>query len=127
MAHILLIDDDDTLRAILRRALEDDNHSVCAVSDGKQAIIQFHDSVQLIIIDMLMPHMGGLETIDALKKRAPAVPIIGISGGGEIASEEYLGVATIIGADRTLAKPFARSALLRAVNELLLESVGSNT
>lgn len=123
MAHILLIDDDDKLRVLLCHALEQNDHSVCAVSDGQEALRQFDDSVQLIIIDMLMPHMGGLETIDALRKRDPSVPIIGISGGGEIASEEYLGVARTIGADRTLAKPFAQPALLRAVNELLLETV----
>jgi CheY-like chemotaxis protein len=123
MAHILLIDDDDALRALLSRALERDDHLVCAVSDGQQALRQFDDSVQLVVTDMLMPQMGGLETIDALRKRAPWVPIIGISGGGEIASEEYLGVAKIVGANRTLAKPFEHAALLRAVNELLLEPV----
>ena len=125
MAHILLIDDDDTLRAILRHALERAKHSVLAVSDGQQALRQFNDSMQLIIIDMLMPHMGGLETIDAFKKRAPTVPIIGISGGGEISPEEYLSVARIIGADHTLIKPFAQDELLCAVNELLLEPVSS--
>lgn len=124
MAHILLIDDDDTLRAILRRALEQNGHSVCAVSDGRQALEQFDSSVELILIDMLMPHMGGLETIDVLKKRAPSVPVIGMSGGGEIPAEDYLGVAKIIGADRTLVKPFDQSALLEAVNELLLEPAG---
>jgi DNA-binding response OmpR family regulator len=125
MAHILLIDDDDTLRAMLRHALERAHHSVLAVSDGQQALRQFSDSVQLIIIDMLMPHMGGLETIDALKKRKPSVPIIGISGGGEIPPEEYLSVARIIGADYTLIKPFDHAALLCAVNELLAEPVSS--
>ena len=121
MAHIVGIEDDDTLRTILRRALEQTGHAVSVAADGAEGIRQFDQSVQLVVIDMLMPKLGGLETIDALKKVAPSVPIIGVSGGGEISIEEYLGVAKIIGADRTLAKPFAHSALLEAISELLLQ------
>lgn len=123
MAHILIIDDDDNLRAVLRRVLESEGHFVSVACDGQEALRVFGSSVNLVITDMLMPRMGGLETIDALKQRVAGLPIIGMSGGGDIRPEEYLNVAAILGAGRTLAKPFEHAALLRAVNELLLEPV----
>lgn len=121
MAHILIIDDDDNLRAVLRRVLESEGHVVSAACDGREALRVFGSSVDLVITDMLMPEMDGLETIGALKKRVAGLPIIGMSGGGQIRPEEYLNVATILGADRTLIKPFSHSALLDAIAELLAE------
>ena len=125
MAHILIIDDDDNLRAVLRRVLETEGYQVSAACDGQEALQLFERSVDLVITDMLMPQMGGLETIDALRQRAAGVPIIGMSGGGQIRPEEYLNVAAALGANRTLSKPFARAALLETVSELLSGTAAS--
>lgn len=119
MAHILIIDDDDNLRAVLRRVLESEGHVVSAACDGREALRVFGSSVDLVITDILMPEMDGLETIGVLKQRVAGLPIIGMSGGGHIRPEEYLNVAAILGADRILIKPFAHLALLEAVAELL--------
>ena len=124
MAHILVIDDDDNLRAVLRRVLESEGHVVSTAGDGQEALRMFGSTIDLVITDMLMPRMGGLETIDALKQKASGLPIIGMSGGGEIRPEEYLNVAGMLGAGRILIKPFAHPALLEAVAELLPEPTG---
>jgi two-component system response regulator CpxR len=123
MAKILLIDDDAGLRTILQRALEREKHSVCAVTNGREALERFDDTIDLVIIDILMPRLGGIETIDALKKKRDALPIIAMSGGGEVSSNEYLGVAEVVGAACTLCKPFSQLVLVEAVDELLRQTV----
>lgn len=123
MAHILIIDDDENLRTVLRHVLEGEGHVVSVACDGREALRIFGNSINLVITDMLMPEMDGLETIGALKKRAAGLPIIGMSGGGMIRPEEYLNIAAILGADRTLAKPFEHAALLETIAQLLPEPV----
>ncbi len=123
MAHILIIDDDESMRMLLRLMLESDGHEVSVAEDGEHALQQFDGSVQLVITDVLMPGMGGLQTIDCLRKLAPCIPIISMSGGGAVASEEYLGVARLVGADRTLAKPFSAAALRETMAGLFLHAV----
>lgn len=119
MAHILVIDDEESMRMLLRMLLEADGHAVTTANEGGQALSNFDHSMHLVITDVLMPGMGGLQTIDSLRKRAPSVPIISMSGGGEVGSEEYLGVTHLIGADRSLAKPFSSVALRETIAELL--------
>ncbi len=74
-----------------------------------------------MITDIIMPEMDGIETIMALRREFPEVKIIAISGGSRIGPREFLNLARVLGAHRTLHKPFALQDMMQAVDELLGE------
>ena len=120
MAYILVIDDDDQIRALLQQVLERAGHKVVSAADGNQGIKLFRaQAADLIITDIIMPEKEGLETIMELRRDFPEVRIIAISGGGRMKPDEYLHLAERCGAHRTLTKPFWREELLAAVRECL--------
>ena len=73
----------------------------------------------LVITDLIMPEKEGLETIADIRRACSDMPIIAISGGGRLGPNDYLETARFIGADATLAKPFARTELINTVDALL--------
>ena len=86
-------------------------------ADGKQALRQaLAGRVDLVITDLVMPEQEGIETIQALRRNAPGVGIIAISGAFE---GEFLGVAELLGADAALIKPVSAEFLLARVAEVL--------
>jgi CheY-like chemotaxis protein len=120
MARVLVIDDEDLLRETLREMLEDAGHRVFEEADGIAGVESFSQSpVDLVITDMIMPKMDGVNTIWRLKQMAPDVKIIAISGGVPGAPRSDLPLAELYGAQRTLQKPFTRTELLRAVDDVL--------
>ncbi len=119
MASILLIEDDTPLREVLATTLTNAGHTVLQAADGRQGIELFHVSpTDVVITDIIMPGQEGIETIMALRKEFPRLPIIAMSGGASH-SRTYLGMAAKLGAHRTLAKPFTPAELLRAITEVL--------
>jgi DNA-binding response OmpR family regulator len=120
MARILAIDDDFKIRELLKECLERADYEVLVASDGKSALkLHAADPVDLIITDILMPEMDGLQTIMELRRRFPAVKVIAVSGGGRIGANEYLKIAKSMGVARTFSKPFELRELLTAVREIL--------
>jgi CheY-like chemotaxis protein len=120
MARILIIDDDDQVRTMLRRTLEADGHEVDEAGNGTLGIAKYEQNpADLIITDIYMPEKEGLETIIELKGDHPDVRILAISGGSRDMDLDFLPVAAKLGADKTLNKPIERRALLDAVNELI--------
>ena len=120
MARILVIDDEDELRSMLRQMLEFAGHEVAEAVNGAEGIeIYERDAPDLIITDIIMPEQEGVETIIALRRADSALPIIAISGGGRLDATDFLTMAKKLGARRTLTKPFRRDQLLDAVNECL--------
>lgn len=118
--QILIIDDDEQLREMLRRMLEYAGYEVIEACDGDEAMkVLRHHEVDLVITDILMPNREGLETIMELRRGRPQVPIIAISGGGWGPTSNYLVTANKLGAAKTLAKPFTRQEILDAVSEVL--------
>ena len=118
--HILVVDDDEDIRNLLRAMLEREGYGVVLASDGKDAIRRFRRKpADLIITDIIMPEQEGLKTIFDLRQDHPHVGIIAISGGGQYGLGNYLEAATAFGADRTFAKPFDRIELLKAIREVL--------
>ena len=112
MAAVLVIDDDPQYLNMVRAMLEASGHDVRLAADGNRGIESF--SVRrpdLVITDMIMPSLDGIETIRTLKDLDPSVPIIAISGG----SGSVLMVARSAGAVAALAKPFDAERLLDAV------------
>lgn len=120
MASILVIDDEDSLRDALRRNLQKSGYHVIEANEGKQGLQQLANSpVDLVLIDIFMPGKEGLETIRELRRSYPNIPVIAMSGGGSKGMADVLRVATLLGARRTLLKPFTGQELLDAVRHEL--------
>ena len=120
MACILVIDDDDQMLNMLRLILERSGHVVLTAASGRQGLQACRkESVDLVITDVIMPDVEGLEVIMGLKREFPGMKIIAISGGGRGTSGTYLAVAEKFGAHRTLSKPFGREELLESVQCLV--------
>jgi CheY-like chemotaxis protein len=85
MATILLIDDKDSVRMVYQMALERAGYRVLTAENGKQGLrLLEHQEVDLILVDIFMPEMDGLELIPLLRKIRPASKIIAISGGSQV-------------------------------------------
>ena len=121
MARILVIEDDLAFRGPLVKMLTNDGHNVEVAGDGTVALELFKTiRPELIITDVLMPKMDGIETIMELSRSGNAVPIIAMSGGRRsITSEFNLASAQLVGVKGTLAKPFSWADLRRAVQDAL--------
>jgi DNA-binding response OmpR family regulator len=118
--RILVIDDDDQMRTLLRQVMEWAGYEVIVAGDGREGMQkQRKHAADLVITDLIMPEQEGLETITSLKKEYPEIKIIAISGGGRIGPEAYLPAAQELGADRVFSKPFDVRELAEAVKELL--------
>ena len=122
MTRILIIDDEEMVRDMLRQTLERAGYEVLEASEGGMGLRLFHShKPDLIITDILMPGREGIETILELHKKAPAAKIIAISGGGRVSKQDFLPIAQSFGAVKTLAKPFERQDLLAAVQMVLAQ------
>lgn len=120
MARILLIDDDDAFRTMLRLTLVHFGHTVIEAGNGKEGLELFPRSqAELLITDIVMPEKEGLEVLMALRHLAPPVKTIAMSGGGLGNASDYLRVAKLMGAVQVLKKPFSNEALVAAVNAAL--------
>jgi CheY-like chemotaxis protein len=117
MARILIIDDDAVMRHAMRASLERHGHQVAEAGDGKAGLAVYKENVfDLVITDIIMPGMEGLETVQALRKFTPTLKIIAMSAGGKGSADDYLELASRFGARRTLRKPFTAEELLAAVS-----------
>jgi CheY-like chemotaxis protein len=120
--RILVIDDEDLIRELVKEMLEAEGYVVSTAANGKEGVRVFHKELpDLIITDIFMPEMEGLETIRELQRVSPNVKIIAISGGGEKGMLSFLSHAKRFGALRALEKPFSRQELITTVGELLAE------
>ena len=120
MARILVIDDDEQVRRLLVVLLERAGHAVATAPDGRAGIaLAGREPFALVITDIVMPEEEGIGVINRLKSLAPEIKIIAISGGLAHYNYDYLQTASLMGADRTLAKPFMPDDVVRTVDELL--------
>lgn len=116
MARILIVDDESTDRMLERAILEDAGHELFVAADGKTALAAFREhSIDLVITDIVMPKLGGLEFIYQIRQVNPDAKIIAVSG----VSRESLEIATERGAVETIFKPVKRDELLDAVKRAL--------
>jgi two-component system, chemotaxis family, chemotaxis protein CheY len=117
MADILIIDDDPQIRRLLNRILRDAGHAVREAENGRDGVTLFQQhQPDLVITDIVMPDMEGLETILTLRQDGPTVPIIAISGGSD---PLYLKAAGKLGATAELTKPFSATEIVDLVDALL--------
>ena len=114
MATILVIDDQEPIRSLLRAALEGDGHEVLEASNGRLGLELYRErSADLIITDTVMPEMNGLEMMLELTRSFLNVKVIAMSGGLE--REGGLNAAKLLGARQTFQKPLDMGELLDAV------------
>jgi DNA-binding response OmpR family regulator len=120
MAAILIIDDDESVRAAIRMVLETAGYMVVEADGGRKGLLfGKSQAFDLVICDILMPEFDGIETIRGLRNVSQKIKILAISGGGKTNPEIFLSMAQQLGADDTLMKPFGRTELLAHVEELL--------
>ncbi len=115
---ILVIDDEENIRELVRAVLENAGYEVLDAADGDIGLEVFRSNqVDLIITDLIMPGKEGIETISELRKQQSDLKIIAISGA--VDSSTYLHLAGQLGADETIAKPFHVNELVETVGRLL--------
>ena len=120
MVRILIIEDSSEECRALADLLIGSGHRVCCAPNGKVALQLLHERhIELVITDMLMPEMEGVETIMAIRREHPDIKIIAVSGGGIFVRENCLQLARTLGAQRVLTKPFTFGEILEAIQSLM--------
>lgn len=120
MKNVLVVDDDPSIRAIIRLFLEAAGYDVSEAADGRRGMRALAEMpVDLVILDIFMPEMDGLEVLQQLREHCRACKVMAISGGSAKVGMDLLGHATIFGADTVLEKPFDEATLLTKVRELI--------
>ena len=122
-SYVLLAEDDADQRELFTLMLEEKGFEVHSVANGKEALAELQRSVpDLILTDIQMPEMNGLDLVWQVKHHAKFVdvPIIVMTCN----NKEYLKVASTMGANGTIAKPFDEEDLFTAILQVLPESEG---
>ena len=118
--RVLVVDDSADIRGFMRAALEHEGYRVALAENGRQALErQREQPAELLVTDIFMPDVDGIETIARFKSEFPSVPVIAMSAGGAAKMQDYLRIAGYIGADAVLAKPFGVEELVRTVRRVL--------
>ena len=127
MARILVIDDHDLVRQSLKSVVERGGHEVVVAAEGRDGLKSFQaGNFDLVITDVLMPEVDGLEVVQGVRRLSSTVPIIVMSGGhtvrysaGRTVGPDYLKMARVFGATKVLNKPFSHRQLLSLIAECL--------
>jgi len=118
--RIIVIDDQEAIRRLIRRTLESRGYSVFEASDGADGLrLLAQQAADLVITDIFMPGLDGIETLRQIRKEFPQVKVIVISGGDSTGTLDMRRDAEFLGAVRSLAKPFTTTELVGLVEELL--------
>jgi len=123
MKKILVVDDEESIRVLIKEALENDEYEFVEANDGDAALkLVSNNKFDLVITDIVMPKKNGIDLIIGMSKVKSDTPIIAISGGGGITGRfEYLPIAKLVGAIYIIEKPFEISSLRETI-ELALAS-----
>lgn len=121
MSRILIIDDEQPIRTLLRMLFEREDHEVVEAQNGNDGLRLYRENpADLVITDLIMPEKEGIETIMDLRREFPDAKIIAISGGGDIGvANDYLPIAKAMGVERIFSKPLGLTEMLDAVREVL--------
>lgn len=125
MASVLIVDDQDMVRRTLRVALESEGLDVREAGDGDEALRLYRSSpADVVVTDIVMPNKEGIETIFELRRSAPRVKIIAMSGRDTV---DFLDMARKLGADHVLRKPFEMRAFIALVHSCIDGKPRGNT
>ncbi|MBK9306804.1 MAG: response regulator [Nitrospira sp.] len=123
MPSVLVVDDQDQVRQLIRETLEQTGYEVEEARDGKEGVERYRTKpVDLVIMDILMPDQDGLEGIMVLRREFPDARVIAMTGGSDaIGFGNVLDIATMLGVRRTLQKPFDLKVLLDTVASEMID------
>jgi len=120
MKRVLIIDDELMIRSVLKKILEREGFNAITASDGEEGMNLFNkEPADLVITDILMPNKEGTEVIRELKEDYENVPIIAISGGGQISAKTHLDALKLFDIDAVFKKPIEKAEFLTAVKNAL--------
>ena len=127
MAHILIIDAEPDIRFILETFLRGEGRTTDSAGDGKAGIRLVElNSYDLVITDIVMPEMDGLEVITKIKRIIPGLRITAMSGGTtKMDKDLLLSTANLMRADTVIEKPLSLQKLKTAVNHILTNNTPS--
>ncbi len=113
---ILVVDDEEYIRRLISRILDDAGYKVVTAASGKEALDRLADSeINLVLLDIRMPDMDGFQTLEAIRKQY-IIPVIMVTGVGEVTS---VSDALSIGADDYVKKPFQARELIARIEAKL--------
>jgi DNA-binding response OmpR family regulator len=120
MPGIMIVEDDNDLREMLKISLLQRKYTVIEAGNGKEAIAKFKPAlIDLVVTDIIMPDEDGLKVIMKLREIKPSIRIIAISGGGKAGPGNYLNLARALGANEIFSKPFSVQTLLTKIDTIL--------
>ena len=126
MAKILIVDDEPLVCEMLDVLLSGAGHEITTAPNGAKAMAALEAaSVDLVILDIVMPEKDGLETIMELRETNPDLKVIAISGGPRIGTVDFLAAAKTFGAYAIFYKPLDNDELLAAVDKCLAETTST--
>lgn len=116
MALVLVVDDDEPIRDILREALENAGHRVVTANDGRDALRVYHaQRPDVVITDIVMPRRSGIDLVLELSRLSPQPKVIAISG---VTGKDFLDAAREANVARTFVKPFDVLEVARVATQL---------
>lgn len=129
MTRVIIIDDEEDIRIVLKEIFTRAGFDAAVASDGTEGLNLIRETgADLVITDIIMPGIDGVETAYDIRMEFPNTKIIVMSGGGNIgaldyepsaiATTSYLASAEAVGADMTITKPFDRDELVKAAKDL---------
>ena len=126
MARILITDDHNQVRDVLRVVLQSEGHEVHEAADGNEPILACQQcSFDLLFCDLFMPGKEGLETIKDVRREFPNLKVVAMSGGSPYGGGvDFLHFARLLGADAVLPKPFNRQDILAAIDKVFCSPGG---
>ncbi len=122
MSTILLVEDDNQIRALISEFLSLNQHQIIEATNGASGLTQYQKhsrEIDIVITDMVMPGSEGIELILELKRINPSTPVLAISGADFESPVSHLSTAKALGADATLKKPFNLGILKNKIEELI--------
>jgi len=123
MSNILVVDDDASILTFIEHALCESHNIYTSETVYDAEKISGDNNIELLIADLVIPEKNGIDMIMEFKKTYPDMQILAISGGGGITGRfDYLPIAKLVGAQRTLKKPFTVYELRKNVNTMLLDN-----
>lgn len=119
MTQVLIIDDDKVFRSSVKEMFTKIGYETVTACDGEEGIKLFQETIfDLVITDIIMPVMEGIETIIKLRKINPELQIIAMSAGGKMAPEKYLNTARALKVNAILRKPFSFKKLQETLESI---------
>ncbi len=123
MAAILVVDDEIGIRRVIRGLLDGGGYEIHEASSGEQALARLRSrGFDLVIMDVMMPGKGGLDTLLEIHEEFPKLKVIVMSGKFDVSSSTFQGLASHFGASCILPKPIDPKLLSEKVASLLKEA-----